>query len=49
MVKLLPLYLERALSSLEIKTTRLAKGLPTGGELEYADDNTLISAIEFRK
>lgn len=43
------LYLEKALSSLKIKTTRLAKGLPTGGELEYADDNTLISAIEGRK
>lgn len=43
------LYLEKALSSLNIKTTRLAKGLSTGGELEYADDNTLISAIEGRK
>jgi len=43
------LYLEKALSSLKTKTTRLAKGLPTGGELEYADDNTLISAIEGRK
>jgi recombination protein RecR len=43
------LYLEKALSSLKIKTTRLAKGLPTGGELEYTDNNTLISAIEGRK
>ncbi len=33
----------------ELKITHLAKGLPVGGELEYADDETLESAFEGRK
>lgn len=32
-----------------IKVTRIARGLPTGGDLEYADDLTLIRAIEGRQ
>ena len=32
-----------------IKITRLARGLPVGGELEYADEETLGSALEGRK
>jgi len=43
------LYLERLLKPLEIKTTRLGRGLPVGAELEYADEETLESALEGRK
>lgn len=43
------LHLERELKSLNKKITRLARGLPTGGELEYADNETLKSALEGRK
>ena len=43
------LYLERVLKPLEIKTTRLGRGLPLGAELEYADEETLGSALEGRK
>ncbi|MBZ1356255.1 MAG: recombination mediator RecR [Candidatus Nealsonbacteria bacterium] len=43
------LYLERLIKPHKIKTTRLARGLPTGGELEYIDDETLGSALEGRK
>lgn len=46
------LYLIRKLKSIlspEIKITRLGKGLPVGGELEYADEETLESAFEGRK
>jgi recombination protein RecR len=34
---------------LDIKITKLAKGLPVGGELEYADEDTLTSALKGRK
>jgi recombination protein RecR len=43
------LYLERTLKTLDKKTTRLGRGLPIGAELEYADDETLGSALESRK
>lgn len=43
------LYLERKLKTMPIKTTRLGRGLPAGGELEYADEETLESALEGRK
>ena len=43
------LYLERVLKPLNKKTTRLGRGLPAGGELEYADEETLGSALEGRK
>ena len=33
----------------QIKITRLARGLPMGGDLEYADDITLIRALEGRR
>jgi len=33
----------------KFKITHLAKGIPVGGELEYADEETLESAIEDRK
>lgn len=43
------LYLERTLKPLGKKITHLGRGLPVGGELEYADDETLRSALEGRK
>jgi len=43
------LYLERILKPFNIKITRLARGLSTGNDLEYADESTLINAIKFRK
>ena len=43
------LRLERALKPFNIKITRLGLGLPVGGELEYADEETLSSALDGRK
>ena len=43
------LYLERLFAPLNKKITRLGKGLPVGGELEYADEETLSSALESRR
>jgi len=43
------LYLERLLKPLGKKITRLGRGLPIGAELEYADEETLGSALESRK
>ncbi|PIQ98426.1 MAG: recombination protein RecR [Candidatus Nealsonbacteria bacterium CG11_big_fil_rev_8_21_14_0_20_39_9] len=43
------LYLERLLKSLGKKITRLGRGLPIGAELEYADEETLSSALESRR
>ena len=43
------LYLARVLKPLEIKITLIARGLPTGGDIEYADEITLGSSIEGRK
>jgi recombination protein RecR len=42
-------YLSRLLSSMEISVTRLASGLPVGGDLEYADEVTLGRAFEGRR
>lgn len=43
------LYLERILDPLGIKTTRLGRGLPVGGELEYSDPETLKQSLENRR
>ena len=43
------LFIERELKPFNIKITRLGRGLPVGGELEYADEETLTSALEGRK
>lgn len=43
------LHLERLLKPFGKKISRLARGLPVGGELEYADEETLSSALEGRK
>ena len=43
------MYLARLLSSAGVNVTRLASGLPVGGDLEYADEVTLGKAIEGRR
>ena len=43
------MYLARALGPAGIKVTRLASGLPVGGDLEYADEVTLGRALEGRR
>ncbi len=43
------MYLGRLLRPLGLKVTRLARGLPMGGDLEYADDVTLTRALEGRQ
>jgi recombination protein RecR len=42
-------HLHRALAPLGVRVTRLARGLPTGGDLEWADPSTLGSALEGRR
>ena len=42
------LYLSRLLEPLHIRTTRLARGLPVGSELDYADEVTLTDALRGR-
>lgn len=42
------MYLAKLIKPLGIKTTRLAYGLPVGGNLEYADEVTLYKALEGR-
>lgn len=41
-------FIQNVLKDFGIKISRIARGLPSGGELEYADDITLISALEKR-
>ena len=43
------MYLGRLLGPMGIKTTRIASGLPVGGDLEYADELTLGRALEGRR
>jgi recombination protein RecR len=43
------MYLERLIKPLGIRITRLARGLPMGGDLEYADEVTLTRALEGRR
>lgn len=42
------MYLQRELATSNVKVTRLARGLPTGGDLEYVDSLTLMRALEGR-
>jgi recombination protein RecR len=42
------MYLKRRLQGSPVKLTRLARGLPTGGDLEYTDISTLSQALEGR-
>jgi recombination protein RecR len=43
------LYLAKLIKPLGVKVTRLAHGMPVGGELDYADSATLLSALEYRR
>ncbi|MEN6482095.1 MAG: recombination mediator RecR [Anaerolineaceae bacterium] len=43
------LYLKQQLAPYPVKVTRLARGLPVGGDLEYADQNTLLRALSGRQ
>ncbi|MHB8928742.1 MAG: recombination mediator RecR [Bacillota bacterium] len=43
------MYLARALKTVNVRVTRLARGLPVGGDLEYADEVTLGKALEGRR
>ncbi|MCL2562850.1 MAG: recombination mediator RecR [Oscillospiraceae bacterium] len=43
------MYIARLLKPFDIKVTRLAYGVPVGGNLEYADDATLLRALEGRQ
>ncbi len=43
------MYISRQLANLDIRVTRLAHGLPMGGDLEYADEVTLTRALEGRR
>jgi recombination protein RecR len=42
-------YLSQQLAPLGVKLTRLARGLPVGGDLEYADQSTLQRALSGRQ
>ena len=42
------MYLQRAISPAGIKVTRIARGLPSGSDIEYADDATLAHSLESR-
>lgn len=43
------MYISRLLRPMEIKVTRLAYGIPVGSQLEYADEVTLLRALEGRR
>lgn len=42
------IYLEKLIKPLNLRVTRIARGLPVGGDLEYADEVTLTRALEGR-
>lgn len=43
------MYLQQRLSKFDVNITRLARGLPVGGDLEYADQSTLLRALSGRQ
>lgn len=43
------LYIQQQLANSGVRITRLARGLPVGGDLEYADQNTLLRALAGRQ
>jgi recombination protein RecR len=43
------MYLQQQLRALSVRVTRLARGLPIGGDLEYADQHTLLRALAGRQ
>jgi len=42
-------YITDQLSECNVKISRLARGVPVGGELDYMDDGTLMEALESRQ
>ncbi len=42
------MYIQQLIGPLNVKVTRLARGLPSGSDIEYADDSTLAHALESR-
>ena len=43
------MYLSKLIKPLGIKVTRIARGIPIGGDLEYTDEVTLTQALEGRR
>lgn len=43
------MYIARLVKPMGIKVTRIAHGLPVGGDLEYADEVTISKALEGRR
>ena len=43
------MYIHQQLETYDVRVTRLARGLPVGGDLEYADQNTLLRALSGRQ
>lgn len=43
------MYIQRLIAPLRVTVTRIARGLPVGSDLEYADETTLYRALEGRK
>jgi recombination protein RecR len=43
------LYVQRRLAGLPVTVTRIARGLPMGGDLEYADGGTIAQALAARR
>jgi recombination protein RecR len=43
------LYVQQALSTHNVRVTRIARGLPVGGDLEYADGVTIAQALSARR
>jgi recombination protein RecR len=43
------MYIARLLKPMGVKVTRIAHGIPVGGDLEYADEVTLTRALEGRR
>ena len=43
------MYINRLIKPLGIKVTRIANGVPVGGDLEYVDEVTLSRALEGRR
>jgi recombination protein RecR len=43
------MYISRLVKPFQLKVTRIAHGLPVGGDLEYADEVTLSRALEGRR
>ena len=41
-------YLARLITPMGVKVTRIAKGVPVGGDIEYADEVTLVKSLENR-